>query len=344
MTKTVNVGIIGIGAMGYNHIRVLLGLEGVKLVAIADLNEGTLEKVSSEFRIPNTYISYNEMLKKHKFDVIIIATPTKFHKKIAIDCLKSGINVFVEKPIADSVPDAKEMIKLADKHKKLLIVGHIERFNPVVVKFKEFIDQKMLGNIYLVNTIRAGPYPKRIKDVGVLVDLAVHDIDIIRYLVGEIKQIYSQLINSGKVPIYCKSMFKIYPDINGSSEFSWVSPKRTRIIQIYGTNGILEGNYQDQTLKFYENSESDQQQHTMDYYKDMFMLGNISSGKIIEYPIKKEEPLKIELEHLMDCVRGNKKLPMDDPHEALKALHIALLMLESGEKEQPVLVKQLVDS
>lgn len=339
MAKTVNAGVIGVGAMGYNHVRVLLGMEGVKLAAIADSDKINLDKVSRTFGMTNKYLSYKEMIKKHKLDVVIIAVPTMLHKQVAIDCIENGIHVFVEKPISDSVPDAKEMIKSADKHKKLLIVGHIERFNPVVVKIKEFIDQKMLGNVYLVNTIRAGPYPKRIKDVGVLVDLAVHDIDIIRYLVGEIKQIYSQLINSGKVPIYCKSMFKIHPDINGSSEFSWVSPKRARIIQIYGTNGILEGNYQDQTLKFYENSESNQQPHAMDYYKDMFMLGSISSGKIIEYPVKKEEPLKIELEHLMDCVRGNKKLAMDDPYEALKALHIALLMLESGEKEQPVSVK-----
>jgi len=339
MNKVVNTGVIGVGAMGYNHVRVLLGMEGVRLIAIADPDETTLDKVSRTFSIPHKYVSYKEMIKKHKIDVVIIAVPTKLHKRIAIDCITNGIHVFVEKPIADSISDVKEIIKIANRHKKLLMVGHIERFNPVVTKFKEFIEQGLLGDIYLVNTVRAGPYPKRIKDVSVLVDLAVHDIDIIRYLVGEIKQVYSQLITSGKVSIYCKSLFKIHPDINGSSEFSWVSPKRTRTIQIYGTKGILEGNYQDQTVKFYENPEGNQQSNAMDYYKDLLLTGSISSGKIIEYPVIKEEPLKLELEYLIDCVRRNKKIIMNTPDESLKALQVALLMLESGKKEQPVSVK-----
>lgn len=139
--------------------------------------------------------------------------------------------------------------------------------------------------------------------------------------------------------IYCKSLFKIGADINGSSEFSWVSPKRVRTINIYGTKGVLEGNYQEQTLKFYENSESGQMTNGLDYYKSVFLSGNISSGKIIEYPIKKEEPLKLELEHLMECVRKNKKPLMDNPWEALRALEIALLMLESGIQRKPVSVE-----
>jgi len=335
----VNVGVIGVGVMGYNHVRVLLSMENVELVAISDSNKDTLDKVSHTFGISKKYLFYEDMIKKHKLDVVLIAVPTELHKKIAIDCIREGINVFVEKPIAGSISDAREMIEFSDKHKKLLMVGHIERFNPAVMQIKKFIEERMLGDIYLVNTIRAGPYPKRIKDVGVLIDLAVHDIDIIRYLVGEIKQVYSQLILSGKVSIYCKSLFKINPDINGSSEFSWVSPKRTRTIQIYGTNGVLEGNYQDQTLKFYENSENSQQLNSGDYYKDIFISGNISSGKIIEYPIKKEEPLKLELMHLMDCVVNNSKSSMDNPEEALKALRVALLMLESGKNGKPVLVE-----
>lgn len=334
----INIGIIGVGAMGYNHVRVLLRMKDVKLVAIADSNEDTLDRVSQTFGVTNKYTSYEDMIKKHKLDAALIAAPTESHKKITIDCVRNGLHVFVEKPIAGSVSDGKEMIEFADKHKKLLMVGHIERFNPVVIQIKKFIGEGILGDIYLVNTVRAGPYPKRIKDVGVLIDLAVHDIDIIGYLVGKIKQVYSQLILTGKVSIYCKSLFKIYPDINGSSEFSWVSPKRTRTIQIYGTKGILEGNYQDQTLKFYENSENDKQLNSGDYYKDIFLSGNISSGNVIEYPIKKEEPLKLELEHLMDCIRSNKKTLIDNPNEALKALQIALLMLESGKNGKAVYV------
>ena len=277
------------------------------------------------------------MIKKHKLDVVLIAVPTELHKKITMDCIREGINVFVEKPIAGSISDAKEMIEFADKHKKLLMIGHIERFNPVVTQIKKFIKEKMLGDIYLVNTIRAGPYPKRIRNVGVLIDLAVHDIDILHYLIGDIERIYSQLILSNEEVIYCNSLFKMQNDVRGSCEFSWVSPKKTRTIHLYGVKGVIEGNYHDQTLRFYENPEANAEIRD-NSYKEILSSGNIGAGKLVEITIKKEEPLKIELEHLIECVKENKK-PLVTGEDSLKALKIALLMLESGKNGKPVLME-----
>jgi len=326
--EKVNIGVIGAGVMGSHHIRVLSGIKDVSLIAVSDVDLEKLKEITQKVNVRWLYKDHKEMLSKERLDGVIVAVPSAFHKKVVLDCIEAGVNVLVEKPISDNLKDAREMVDKAKKKKIIFTVGHIERFNPVVMKIKEFLDSKMLGKIYLVNTIRIGPFPKRLYNApgGVLVDLSVHDIDIINYLVGNINQVYSQLIISGKQEIYAKSLFQIDNDIRGSSEFSWVSPKKVRIIEVYGTKGMLRGDYQIQELKFYENS---------DEAEEALAKGKISEGKIIEYPINKQEPLKVELEHFVDCIK-NKKEPLVKPEEALKALKIALAILESGENNKVI--------
>lgn len=333
-----DIGVIGAGVMGYNHIRVLSRLKGANLVAISDPSGAALDKAAAEFEVPAKHLSYRDMIKMHDLDAAVIAAPNHLHKEISIYCMKRGIDVLVEKPISHSINDAVRMGRVARKYGRVLMVGHIERFNPVVTKIKELIGKGRLGPIYLVNTVRAGPYPKRLRNIGVLIDLAVHDVDIIRYLASDIRRIYSQLIMSNGQAIYCKSLFTLSNNARGSCEFSWVSPKRARTISIYGANGILEGNYQEQTLKFYDNPDARDMPKTYDYHRQILLMGKISSGKMAEYKIRKEEPLKLELRHFMECVKSRKK-PLISPEDAIKAVEIALLMLKSGTKGKSVLVK-----
>jgi len=323
-----NIGVIGAGIMGSNHIRVISAMKDVNLTAVCDVDLEKLKEMTQKVNVRWLYKDYKEMLSKERLDGVIVAVPSAFHKKVVLDCIEAGVNVLVEKPISDNLKDAQEMIDQAKKKKIIFTVGHIERFNPVVMKIKEFIEKNMLGKIYLVNTIRVGPFPKRFYGTpgGVLVDLAVHDVDIINYLVGNINQVYSQLIVSGKQEIYAKSLFQIDNDIRGSSEFSWVSPKKVRIIEVYGTRGMLRGDYQNQELKFFENSDESE---------GALAKGKISEGMIIEYPIQKQEPLKLELDHFIDCIK-NKKQPLVKPEDAIKSLKIALAILESGENNKTV--------
>ncbi len=334
----VDVGVIGVGVMGCNHVRILSNLKDANLVAISDIKKSLLEEVGDTFGVKNRYTSYQEMIKNHKLDVVIIVVPSNLHKKVAVDCLNHDLNIFIEKPIAHTISDSEEIISLAQKKNKFLMVGHIERFNPVVRNIREFINNGRLGDIYLINTVRAGPYPKRIRNVGVLIDLAVHDIDILHHLIGNIERIYSQLILSNDEVIYCNSLFKIASGVKGSCEFSWVSSKKTRTIHLYGVKGVLEGNYQDQTLRFYENPEANTRTSN-NSYKEVLSSGNIGAGKLVELPIKKEEPLKVELEHLIECIKKNKK-PLVTGEDALKALKIALLMLESGKSGKPLFLNK----
>jgi len=332
----VKIGVIGIGVWGYNHVRVLSEVEESNLVAVSDLNNNRAKEISTRFRIPNYYSDHNKMLEKEDLDAVIIAVPSKFHKNVFLDCIKHNIAIFIEKPIADTLESADEMIIALENKNVVFTVGHIERFNPVIMKIRELIESNYAGEIYLVDTIRSGPFPKRLYDVGILADLAVHDVDIINYLIGRIKQLYSNIIFSNGREIYAKVLFKVSETVKGSSEFSWVSPKRIREIKIHGTKGTIVGDYTNQSVWFYENA--DFIEGTFTDYQSMVVGGSISEGKVIRFPISKSEPLKNEIKHFIYCVK-NKKKPFITAEESREALKIATLIFKSGEEDKIIEVE-----
>ncbi len=325
----INLAVIGVGIMGTNHVRVLSGMPGINLAAISDMDKEKLDAVALKFNVKNKYLDHKEMLQKEKLDGVIIAVPAAVHRKVALDCAERGVHILLEKPIAHKLEDAQDIISKVNEKSIVFLVGHIERFNPVVTKIKELIDSGLLGEIYLINSIRVGPFPKRLYGLqeGVLIDISIHDIDIMRHLVGEISQVYSQLIFSGKQEVYAKSLFKFTGGVKGTSEFSWISPKRSRIIEVYGFKGMLRGDYFSQELVFYENSDKETE--------NAITKGNISAGPMINYPINKEEPLLLELMHFIECIKNNKK-PRVNIHDATRALEVALSILKSGNSDHVV--------
>lgn len=331
----VKIAVIGVGVMGYNHVRVLSEMEEADLVAVSDIDMNRAKEISTRFRIPNHYIDHNEMLEKEDLDAVVMAVPSKFHKDVFLDCIKYNLAILVEKPIADTLKSADQMM-IALKNKNIVFtVGHIERFNPVITKIKELLESNYAGEIYLVDTIRSGPFPKRLYDVGVLADLSVHDVDIINYLIGRIKQVYSNLIFSDGREIYAKTLFKISHTIKGSSEFSWVSPKRIREIKIHGTKGTILGDYTKQEVWFYENADFIEGAFTN--YQSMVLGGAVSEGKVVKFPIPKLEPLKIELKHFINCIK-NKKKPLITAEEARETLKISNLIFKSGKEDKIIKV------
>ena len=333
----IKIAVIGVGVMGYNHVRVLSETEEADLVAVSDIDINRARGVSTRFRIPNYYKDHNEMLEKEDLDSVIMAVPSKFHKDVFLDCMKFNLAILVEKPIADTLKSADQMMNALKNKNIVFTVGHIERFNPVITKIKDLLEANYVGEIYLVDTIRSGPFPKRLFDVGVLVDLAVHDVDIIHYLIGKIKQVYSNLIFSNGREIYAKALFKISDTIKGSSEFSWVSPRRIREIKIHGTKGTILGDYTKQEVWFYENA--DFIEGTFTDYQSIVLGGSISEGKVIKFPIPKFEPLKNELNHFISCVK-NKKKPLVTAEEARETLKIATLMFRSGNENKIIKVDE----
>lgn len=316
------IGVIGTGAMGQNHVRILRSIPDIE-VSISDINIDNLELTALRFGISRKYTNYLQLLEIEKPEAVIIATQPQTHKDIAIASFSYGVHVLLEKPVALDAVEAEEIISAAEMTNLVFTIGHVERFNPVISKIKDFLTQGMLNNIYLINTRRVGPFPKRLigHAEGVMIDLAVHDFDIISFLGGEFDNIEaSQIIKSNSQEIYVKSLINLKNGIKATSEFSWISPKRVRSIEIYADEGMLFGDYFDQDVWIYENDDFD---NISKNRQPFFQNGQIKSGKIVKYPMYKQEPLLLELTNFINSIKGTEEI-LVKPREALISLKYAL--------------------
>lgn len=326
-----NVAVIGIGAMGKSHARVYSDMDDVELVAVCDVDRETAKSVSKKYKI-NYYGNYKEMLKKERIDAVSICVPTKLHKKTAIDVLKNRVNVIIEKPIAATIKDAEEIIKEAGSSGAKLMVGHIERFNPVVIELKKRIEGNGLGKIYKVHCVRLSPFPKRVVDVGVIVDLAIHEIDILKYIIdSKIKRVYAetaQRIHSTHEDLLIGTI-RFENNVLGVINANWLTPKKVREITVTGEKGMFVANYLAQELYFYENEFV----RGNAGYNDDFM--NVVEGAMTKIKIENREPLKNELEAFVESIIKNKQPPVTGK-DGLDALRIAQKFMYSSKKNKVV--------
>jgi len=328
--KELSIAVVGVGRMGSNHARVLSEMEGVHLKAICDSDRKAAERVARRHLVPNVYASIEELLSNTVVDAVVVATPTPEHRRAAEICIERGVHLLLEKPMASNIRECDQILSMARARGVHVFTGHIERFNPIILQLKEFLDQEYLGELFYIETVRSGPFPKRLygsKD-GVVIDLAVHDLDLVLYLFGKIEHIYAHYLqtDSHQQDIYARTMFKTRGGILGSSEFSWISPRKERSLSIYGDKGMLTGNLVDQEVWFYENGDVSID-YSENYYQNV-IWGRVSEGKVIKFPTKKEEPLRRELETFCRLVRG--EIEDFDPSYGKLAVQYSAGVLESA--------------
>jgi len=321
------VAVIGAGSMGRNHIRVLSQLDGVDLVAIADIDKKAVQEISSKYKIKG-YIDYVKLMASEKPEAVSIVVPTSLHHQIALDAIKKGIHVFVEKPIAASLKEADSLIQEANKAGVKLMVGHIERFNPAVTELKTRIDKGQLGEIFKINVERIGPFPPRISDVGVVVDLAVHDIDMCYYLTNSevVKQhaFVKKQINTKREDML-QAIFQMKNGVVCSLSVDWVTPTKIRKLSVVGEKGMFIVDYISQELCFYENVSM----LKPGSYSELLM--GVVEGPMIKYVIQKKEPLMEELKHFVTCIKENKP-PLVSGFDGRRALEFAFKLLKENNK------------
>lgn len=332
MMETLKAAVVGAGAMGGNHARIYNLKQDTELVAVCDLDSKLSKKVGQNFRC-KSFSNLGEMLSSEKPDVVTIATPTQNHVDTAIKCINAGVNVLVEKPISESVKNAKKIIAAAKKHDVKLMVGHIERFNPAVVELKKRLHKKALGRIYTAAATRVGPFPNRIRDVGVVVDLAVHDIDIMRYVTdSEITRVYAEtekkIHTSHEDMLY--SLLKFENKSVGILDINWLTPEKIRELKVVGEKGMFMVKYISQELTFFENKKALEE----DYSYQKILMG-VTEGDIIKIRIPKVEPLKAELDAFTYAVAKNQTVPVTGV-DGLKAVEIAQAIIKSSKKNQPI--------
>jgi len=320
-----NAAVIGVGSMGKNHARVYSDLSNVNLVAVADNSKENAIRVSRKYGC-KYYTDYKKMLENENIDLVSIAVPTKMHKMVAFDVIEKEINVLIEKPIASTVMEGKEIIKLAEKNKVKIMIGHIERFNPAIIELKKRIDAGELGRIFKIDVNRIGPFPSRIRDVGVVIDLAVHDLDIMRYLTSsEVSRMYAETeskINTDYEDLL-SALIKFNNGVICSLNINWLTPAKIRKLYITGEKGMFVANYLTQNLYFYENDEIN------NHFEYADIMRGVSEGRMIKFNIKKKEPLLAEIEHFVDCVENDKE-PLIKGEDGLIALELAQRLINPG--------------
>ncbi len=244
--KKQKIGLIGIGNMGKNHARVLSDLKC--LTAIADPNPATHIE-AKKYNVPR-YDSYLEMIEKEDLTAVVIAVNTKYHKEITIACLEKKLHVLVEKPIANDIVEADDMLEVAKKMNLALMVGHVERFNPAAIKLKDLIDKGEFGHIISINGMRLGIAPPAGTNNCVSRDLVVHDVEFVLQLMeGSPLSIDTNPIKL--FPNNCCDSVMItmkYPKTNISLQSNWITPIKIRQLYIIGTKGFATLDYIKQEL------------------------------------------------------------------------------------------------
>ncbi|MEW6328535.1 MAG: Gfo/Idh/MocA family oxidoreductase [Candidatus Micrarchaeota archaeon] len=303
------IGVAGIGNMGSNHLRVLSMMKDAELAAVCDAKpelEGLARKYGARF-----YKTLAKMLARERLDAVDICLPTMLHESAALEALAAGKNVFVEKPIAHTLEAARRVTAAAEKSGLTLMVGHVERFNQAVRTLKEALAGERIVSISFT---RVGPVPPQTRDVGVVLDIGIHDIDLARYISGrEIRKVFCTTSGDRALEDCAEILMVLDDGISAQLSLNWLTPFKVRTIEAITRAKAYSADLMRNEVRAYGNFR---QERTPSYSTDML-------------PLRYTEPLFAELLHFTECVRSGKK-PLVNGREATAALRVAFAALKSA--------------
>ncbi len=324
--------IVGLGVMGSHHLRVLLALEGVEVAAVVDPDPARRASAQRSWPGLRAYERLDEALGTGCLDFAAIAVPVVQLPLCAHEILAAEVHVLVEKPMAPSEQDALAIVEDAEARGLVLGVGHVERFNPAVVALKRKLDEGLIGHIYQMHARRLSPFPDRDSMRGVALDLATHDIDVMRYLTDrEVDRVFaetSQRRLEGAEDLLCATL-RFENDANGLLEVNWLTPTKVRELTVTGEHGVCHVDYLTQNLSFYEHPV---QQTEWDALAGMRGPGE---GDMVRYALARREPLRVEWEAFLDALRVGGPAPVSG-HDGLAALSTARAIQEAGRTHQVI--------
>lgn len=311
----IRVGVIGVGNMGQHHTRVLSLLKDVELVGVADINVERGLDTASKYRV-RFFEDYHDLLPH--VDAVCIAVPTRLHHAVGMTCLQAGVHVLVEKPIAASIAEAESLVNAAAESHCILQVGHIERFNPA---FQELSKVLKTEEILALEAQRMSPYSNRANDVSVVLDLMIHDIDLLLELASSpvirLTASGSRAADSGYLD-YVTAILGFANGIVATLTASKVTHRKIRRIAAHCRNSLTEADFLNNEILIHR-------QTTANYLTDHGQVLYRQDGLIEKVYTSNIEPLHAELEHFVSCVRGGNQ-PSVGGEQALKALRLASLI------------------
>jgi predicted dehydrogenase len=299
--KKLRVGVVGVGHIGSNHARLYAEIPAAEFTAVYDIDTARASAIARKYGAvaANSFTQFIEMV-----DAASIATPTSSHYQVAQSLLSSGKHLLIEKPIAESTKEASELVTLAAKKELILQVGHVERFNPVLSAL-----EARLTHPRFIEAHRLSPYPERSTDIGVVLDLMIHDLEIILHLVRS----PVQTIDAVGVPVLSRSedianaRIRFENGCVANVTSSRISPERMRKIRVFQEDAYLSLDYQSQSGEIYRRSG-----------------GRITRDKV---EIERQEPLKRELSSFVECATTGREPTVTGP-QATAALELAVKITE----------------
>lgn len=313
------VGVIGVGSMGRNHARVFS--EMAELVGVADKDGDTGKRVANGFGA-EWFEDYKDLLRQD-IDAVSVATPTDLHYQVAKDAIELGIHVLVEKPMCSTIEESEKLIEYAESSGLTLAIGHIERHNPVVDFTKKGIVDGRYGDLITISARRVSSLPSRIRDVGVILDLGIHDIDVMRYLVGS--EVTSVFASGGRIKHesfedYANIMLSFENGASGFVEANWLTPMKVRKLALTCLRSFVEVDYITQSVKISSST-----------------YGRLDSFNLYRIPLEfdtrtisleKREPLWNELKDFLDAIQ-KKRDPLVSGRDGLKTMQVVMAAIES---------------
>lgn len=288
-------GLLGLGMMGRNHARVLASLDGVDLVGIADPTGG----VAGAAPIGVPVVDSVEQLLAIGIDYAMVSTPTQYHLETALILAEAGIHALIEKPLTTDVESARRIADAFEGASLIGAVGHIERYNPALQQARTRIARGDLGEIYQITTRRQGPFPGRIADVGVILDLATHDIDLTAWVAQQpFTSVAARTAHrSGRPHEDLVSITGQLADGTVTNHLvNWLSPMKERVTVITGEKGALVADTLTADLTFFENGLVPTQ------WSEVARFRGVTEGNMTRFAFPKPEPLRVEHENFRDTL------------------------------------------
>lgn len=309
-SRMLRVGVIGAGVMGTNHGRVLAGFPGIELIGIVDPCEEHRERAKTLIGCP-TFADVPGLLAAG-VDAVVIAAPTHLHHAVSLECIAAGVNVLVEKPIASTVEEGKEIVAAAARAGVVLMVGHVERFNPAVATVKRAIENEQILSIGIT---RVGPFPPRMSNVGVVIDLAVHDIDLIRWFTdSDIVDVQPQLASAvAEREDIALLQFRTASGVLAHINTNWLTPFKARSVTVATRDKYVTGDLLTRQVS------------------ECFGFQPDGTYSVRHLPVSQDEPLRAELNAFLDAVRSGKS-PAVTGEEGVASLEIAIQCLNGAAK------------
>ncbi len=323
--------VVGLGVMGSYHLRILDSLPGVSVTAVVERNRARREEMLRGHAQTSGHATLDEALRAHRFDFACLAVPVGSLPECASAVIAAGVHAFVEKPMAPGEEQARDLVALAGERGVMLAVGFVERFNPAVVALKRKLDAGMIGRIVQMHARRLSPFPNRDGMAGVALDLATHDIDLMRFLSeSEVERVYAEAAGREQVDgddLICATL-RFDSGANGLLEANWITPTKVRELSVLGEGGMFVVNYLTQELMFFEHPTRSTE------WEQLSGMRGGGEGDMIRYALDRREPLRVQWEAFIEAVRSGRP-PAVSGADALAALSTARAIQRAGGEHRP---------